>query len=141
MDVYGQVGIVARPPPPDEIQGRARHAEVLCLRTSDGLVPIAGRDVRLNQAFPNPAPGDIALVGYGSNFVKLGIDGRISIVTTKDGTPNGAMMQIHMIQLGAIGAPGSFNLMDDPGLPGLLKGQFTVTISRHDAGADQQPLT
>jgi len=41
----------------------------------------------------------------------------------------GAMMQIEMIQMGAIGAPGSFTLVDDPTLPGLLKGQFTVTIS------------
>ncbi len=50
----------------------------------------------------------------------------------------GAMMQIHMIQLGAIGAPGSFNLVDDPNLPGLLKGQFTVTISNF---CETQPRT
>jgi Tfp pilus assembly protein PilX len=49
----------------------------------------------------------------------------------------GAMMQIEMIQLGAIGAApaatgtevGTFILEDDPGLPGMLKGQFTVTVS------------
>jgi len=41
----------------------------------------------------------------------------------------GAMMQIQMIQMGAIANPGGFILEDDPNLPGLLKGQFTVNIS------------
>ena len=41
----------------------------------------------------------------------------------------GAMMQIEMIQLGAIGTPGAFVLEDDPDLAGMLKGQFTVTIT------------
>jgi Tfp pilus assembly protein PilX len=50
----------------------------------------------------------------------------------------GAMMQIEMIQLGAIGAPGAFILEDDPGLPGLLKGQFNVTVSNF---CETQPAT
>jgi Tfp pilus assembly protein PilX len=41
----------------------------------------------------------------------------------------GVMMQIQMIQAGAIGAPGSFVLQDDPDLDGFLKGEYTVTIS------------
>lgn len=50
----------------------------------------------------------------------------------------GAMMQIEMIQLGAIGTPGSFILEDDPNLSGLLKGQFAVTISDF---CEAQPAT
>jgi Tfp pilus assembly protein PilX len=50
----------------------------------------------------------------------------------------GAMLQIEMIQNGAIGAPGTFNLIDDPNLAGLLKGQFTVTISNF---CEAQPAT
>jgi Tfp pilus assembly protein PilX len=50
----------------------------------------------------------------------------------------GAMMQIEMIQLGAIGTPGSFVLEDDPNLSGMLKGQFTVTISDF---CESQPAT
>jgi hypothetical protein len=42
----------------------------------------------------------------------------------------GAMMQIEMIQMGVLGAPGSFVLADDPNLPGLLKTQFNVTVTR-----------
>jgi len=50
----------------------------------------------------------------------------------------GAMLQIHMIQQGVISAPGSFNLIDDPALPGLLKGQFAVTVSDF---CETQPAT
>ena len=58
----------------------------------------------------------------------------------------GAMMQIEMIQLGALGAApgasgmevGTFVLEDDPGLPGMLKGQFSVTISNF---CESQPAT
>lgn len=41
----------------------------------------------------------------------------------------GVMMQIQMIQAGAIGAPGSFVLQDDPDIDGFLKGEYTVSIS------------
>ena len=46
----------------------------------------------------------------------------------------GAMMQIEMIQLGAIGTPGSFVLEDDPNLPG---GKQEKTINE----LLQQPIT
>ena len=42
----------------------------------------------------------------------------------------GAMLQIELITENAIGAPGTFILEDDPDLPGLLKSQFTVTVSK-----------
>jgi len=41
----------------------------------------------------------------------------------------GAMLQIEMLQSGIVGAIGGFNLVDDPALPGLLKGQFNVQIT------------
>jgi hypothetical protein len=65
----------------------------------------------------------------------------------------GAMMQIEMIQLGALGAApnltaaqiaagihGTFDLVDDPGLQGMLKGQFTVTISDFCEGQPATPV-
>ena len=65
----------------------------------------------------------------------------------------GAMMQIEMIQLGALGADpnltsaqiaagihGTFALVDDPGLDGMLKGQFTVTISDFCEGQPATPV-
>ncbi len=52
----------------------------------------------------------------------------------------GAMMQIEMIQMGVVGAPGTFVLEDDTGLPGLLKGQFSVTISDFCEAEPAQPM-
>lgn len=50
----------------------------------------------------------------------------------------GSMMQIGMLQRGQLGAPSSFTLTDDPNLPGLLKTQFTVTISDYCETAPAQ---
>lgn len=53
----------------------------------------------------------------------------------------GAMMQIEMIQMGVMSAPGTFVLEDDPDLPGLLKGQFQVTVTRFCMTEPDQPTT
>lgn len=54
----------------------------------------------------------------------------------------GAMMQIRMIQGGVLGtpAPTSFVLVDDPNLSGLLKTEFTVTISKFCTTEPDQPV-
>ncbi len=41
----------------------------------------------------------------------------------------GVMLQIQMIQSGALGSPASFVLQDSPDLDGFLKGEYTVTVS------------
>lgn len=51
----------------------------------------------------------------------------------------GAMMQIQMIQIGSFGAPGTFTLEDDPDLPGLLKGQFAVTVDAFCMVQEDEP--
>jgi len=63
-DVYGQIGMVARPLAPTGEE----HAEAVCVQTVDGLVPIAGRDVRLRMPGNAPHEGTIASVGYGGAF-------------------------------------------------------------------------
>ena len=52
----------------------------------------------------------------------------------------GAMMQIDMIQEGVMSAPGSFILADDPNLSGLLKTEFTVTVSSFCFTEPDQPI-
>ncbi len=52
----------------------------------------------------------------------------------------GAMMQIEMIQMGVVGAPGTFILEDDGNLPGLLKGQFSVTVDQFCETEPAQPM-
>ncbi len=97
QDSYGPLGMVARPLDPQKIEGKDYRAEVIAARTADGLVPIAWRDLRLNRALPNPKSGDIAMVGYGANFLKLAADGGVSIVATTDGTADGEMIYIQLL--------------------------------------------
>ncbi len=80
-DVYGALGIVSRPLPPKD--GKA--AEVVCMRTADGLVPIAAKDSRLKMPGEAPHAGTVALVGYGGGFhsmdpVNDGQDGTIHVI-------------------------------------------------------------
>ncbi len=71
-EVYSGLGLLGRPLPPGRIPNsndnrEVRH-EVVCLRTSDGLVPIAHRDNRIQMPGAAPREGTIALVGYGGGF-------------------------------------------------------------------------
>lgn len=70
-EVFGALGVVGRPLEPETVAGRSAHAEVLCLRTADGLVPISARDLRLRMQGDGPAAGTLAFVGYGGGFHSL----------------------------------------------------------------------
>lgn len=71
QETFGALGIVARPLPPEG----DLFAEALALRTDDGLIPYAYRDLRLHRALNpggdpvTPAEGQIMLVGYGGAFL------------------------------------------------------------------------
>ena len=66
---FQALGMVGRPLPPRTIDGRDFFTEVVCMKTADGLVPIAFRDLRLQmQGGSAPAEGVIAMVGYGGGF-------------------------------------------------------------------------
>lgn len=67
-DVFGSLGVIGRPLPGTRFRGQDEHAEVACLRTADGLLPIASRDVRTRMQGNGPNEGTIALVGYGGGF-------------------------------------------------------------------------
>jgi len=66
-DVYGQIGIVCRPLPPDD-DTDGDHAEAVCVRFGDSLIPIASRDVRARMFGDAPNEGTVALVGYGGGY-------------------------------------------------------------------------
>ena len=75
-EVYGALGIVSRPLPPVSLDpfskaARSLHAEVVCVRSADGFVPIAVRDTRLRMGGNAPKQGTTALVGYGGAFVSF----------------------------------------------------------------------
>jgi hypothetical protein len=72
QDMYGQLGILARPLDPEKIGGKDYRAEVVAARTADGLVPLAWRDLRLERFFPNGIPkGSVRMVGYGGAFASF----------------------------------------------------------------------
>jgi len=70
-ETYSALGVLARPLPPD---GEFR-LEALGLRTEDGLVPFAFRDLRINRAVNGggaptaPHDGQTMLAGYGGAFL------------------------------------------------------------------------
>jgi len=70
-EMYQALGVIGRPLPPE---GDA-FAEALAVRTEDGFVPFAWRDLRLHRALnPSGAPttpreGQLMFVGYGGAFL------------------------------------------------------------------------
>lgn len=103
-EMFGALGFVTRPLPPEIIRGKDYACEALCMRTADGLVPISWRDLRLNAFFPNGVPeGRIGMVGYGGGFHTIDLtdndngDQKTNIHTIyapydySNGTPNKAM--------------------------------------------------
>ncbi len=68
---YGALGILGRPLPPEG----DLFLEALALRSEDGLIPYAWRDLRLHRAVnpsggtTTPAEGQLMFVGYGGAFL------------------------------------------------------------------------
>lgn len=65
---YTSPGIVGRPLPPRLARAGEQHMDVMCIITSDGLVPVGYRDNRLKMGGNGPAAGVLAFVGYGGGF-------------------------------------------------------------------------
>ena len=67
--IYGGLGVVHRPLPPDA----EAHAEAVALRVGDSLVPLSWRDVRLDAVAAEFGEGDTGLVGYGGGSCRMGL--------------------------------------------------------------------
>ncbi len=104
-EVFGAMGIVGRPLPPEKIGGQDFHLEVVCVRNTDGLTPIATRDLRLRMPPGAPEPGTIAFVGYGGGFHSLsavdgGAGGTIHVIYCPyDFDGSGVAQKAHSITL------------------------------------------
>lgn len=68
---YGVPGLVWRPRPPTDLDGQEVAAEFIGARFGEGVLPLSGRDLRLNKRFPAPKEGTQALVGYGGGFLSF----------------------------------------------------------------------
>ena len=71
QEVYSALGVIGRPLPPSG----DLFAEAIAVRTEDGLLPIAFRDLRLHRAInpsgtpTTPREGQVMFVGYGGAFL------------------------------------------------------------------------
>lgn len=101
QDMYGQLGILARPKDPEKIAGKDYRAEVVATRTADGLVPLAWRDLRFERFNPNGIPkGTVRMVGYGGGFASFDLadtDENIYTIYVPYDFVNGVATKAHAI--------------------------------------------
>ena len=71
MPQFGALGVVGVPKKESKLKGRTAFVEALLARMGDGLVPVAVRDLRINNAaFPNGlAEAQTGIAGYGGGSV------------------------------------------------------------------------
>jgi hypothetical protein len=85
---FGAPGIICRPRPPSTVTGLDGSTqydvglESVGARMGDSIRPVAYRDLRLNRAFPAPAEGTMAFVGYGGGFLSFSDDAAKQSITT-----------------------------------------------------------
>ena len=71
QELFQSLGVIGRPLAPDS----SGYAEAVALRTQDGLLPFAFRDLRLHQALNpggsgvTPREGQLLFAGYGGAFL------------------------------------------------------------------------
>lgn len=139
-EVYGVLGVVARPLPPDESSGTSKHAEVVCLRTSDGLVPVSARDLRLRMGGNAPNEGVVALIGYGGGFHSLtpvndGDDGTIHTVYCPYDFSGGVAQKAHSITLDPTSGNESITVVHADGQSILLQNDGSIQLQSPDGQA------
>jgi len=84
QETFQSLGIIGRPLPPEG----DLFAEALTLRTDDGLLPFAFRDLRLHRAInpgggaTTPREGQLMFVGYGGAFLSHAMTPARTNVTT-----------------------------------------------------------
>ena len=87
---YSALGIIGRPLPPRNVDGYEIHTDVIALKTADGLVPFAYRDVRVKMGGNAPGEGTLAFVGYGGGFHAI-----TPVVKGEDPAGGGAVQTIY----------------------------------------------
>jgi len=140
-DVFGALGVSARPLPPSTDSTLDEHAEVVCVRTSDGLVPIASRDVRLRMFGNAPNVGTVALVGYGGGYHSVApVDnddltkGSIqTIYCPYDFDSDGVAQKAHVITLDPTSGNESISVVHADGQAIFLQSDGSVQLQSSDS--------
>ncbi len=130
QEAYQSLGIVGRPLPPD-VDDPDLFAEALSLRTADGLLPFAYRDLRFARALnpgggaTTPQEGQVLFVGYGGAFLSHALTAdpvgskRANISTLYvpfDFDGEGVPQKAHMISIDPTPGNSSISLVHADGL-------------------------
>lgn len=125
--LFGALGVVARPKAPDA----TGTAEVITARTSDGLQPLAARDLRLN-AKVNPKEGEVTVVQYGGGFVSLAdasdSKGTQIVIYAPSLKDDGSVDKAHAVVLDPASANQSISLVHALGMALLMTADKDVII-------------
>lgn len=138
-EVFGALGVLSRPLPPSTVSSRTIKAEVACLRTADGLVPISTRDLRLRMGGDGPGEGTVALVGYAGGFHSISpVDnddmtkGAIQVVYCPYDYTAGVAAKAHAIILDPTSGNSSISVVHSDGQCLLLQDDGTIRMQSPD---------
>lgn len=138
--IYGALGVISRPLKPDT---DGKNAEVVCLRTADGLVPIASKDTRLRMVGNAPHEGTVALVGYGGGFHSMDpvntedtTEGTIHVIYCPyDPDSDGVPQKAHSITLDPTSGNESISIVHAEGMAITMASNKEVVIKNSDGSA------
>jgi hypothetical protein len=143
-DVYSALGVTGRPLQPDITGDASEHAEVVCIRSADGLTPIAVRDVRLRMGGNAPNEGTVALVGYGGGYHSISpVDntdlskGAIQVIYCPyDFNAAGVAQKAHAITLDPTPGNESISLVHGEGMAITMSGAGKKALMLNNAAGD-----
>lgn len=133
--LFGAYGLVSRPRSPTALG----TTEALCIRTPDGLQPIACRDIRHHKRYPAPGEGDVVLVHDGGGFVALAdnADGAgkgttLTVLAPKLAAVDGAVDKSHALVLDTSTATNAVALIHMDGMAVTMSKDGNLTIKNKD---------
>lgn len=143
---FSAPGIVGRPLPPRNERGVDLRMNTMCLRTADGLVPFAYRDLRWKMPGGGPAAGMLAFIGYGGGFfsqsaVAAGNDpaggGTIQVIYCPyDRNAQGVPQKAHAIILDPTAGNESLQVMHSNGLAITMSNQGKKALLMKNASGN-----
>lgn len=139
---FSALGIIGRPLPPQDLNGINEFTEVVCVKTNDGLVPVAARDTRLKMQGNGPSEGTLAFVGYGGGFHSLtpiddGAGGTIHVIYCPyDFDGDGVAQKAHSIVLDPTPGNESIIIAHAEGMAITMTGEGNKELLLKNAAGD-----
>lgn len=135
--LYGPIGFISVPKAAVSASAArgsdpAGYAEVVALKSADGLIPVAGRDLRLNRLI-SLTEGIVAMVQYGGGLFSItdrvdGGAGSTAVLYTPQKNSSGDTLRAHAIALDTTSSNLSVSIVHANGHAVLLTQQNKVVI-------------